>query len=366
MPKKNKTESAAPLPPASIVVTGVPGPGGAASVLNGVYLLEGQENGRARWKRRWRYSDAEGEGIDLFVFFGGSAWCVGNLEDTPWVESSNTNPWGHPLGLSWVVAGCSGTDVAVVAGQYGTDVRDESSEGGGMSGKEGKADEAVRAARVAVPVDVLERELDSLTADVTALFEGERGSTRIRIVGASRTFVQFEFRRTPWKTLSCRISLPAAAAGYPTLGAAVVEVKSASPLIGPGVVRKLSALCEAEVETRRAAGEGQIMPVVRILHTFLDTNRLVLVVREMKQAQKQMAGGGGGGGGGGGSGGSGGGRKHPPSPAAERPPAGAGPGGAVRARGGGGRNHGRYNSYFRGDKAHILSDAPIVCRPLTW
>ena len=460
MPKKTKTGSAAP--PASVVVTGVPGPGGAPSVLNGVYLLEGQENGRARWKRS--YSDAEGEGGDLFVFFGGSAWCVGNLEDTPCVESSNTNPWGHPLGLSWVVAGSSGTEVAVLEGKadeggkamegkedpaaprktparltlalpvsqdnldrlhtvlgatattpsridvYGLHPGKAAALAGDVSttvivgvpsyyAKRGllhspssffangldmeylaaqlaaaynthavvsrsnahgviitlagtlagevkeyfhdhyiaglvdmKAHSAelqgyVRAARVDVPVDVLGRELDSLTADVTALFEGERGSTRIRIVGASRTFVQFEFRRTPWKTLSCRISLPAAAAGYPALGAAVVEVKSASPLIGPGVVRKLSALCEAEVETRRAAGEGQIMPVVRILHTFLDTNRLVLVVREMKQAQKQMAGGGGGGGGGGGSGGGSGGSgedSKPPSLTAMRPNAGAG------------------------------------------
>ena len=115
MPKKKKGAAAVPLPPASVAVTGIPGPGGAPSVLNGVYLLEeGQEmNARARWRK----GSDDAEGGDLFVFFDGSAWCVGNLEDTPWVDSSNTNPWGHPLGLSWVVAGSSGTDVAVLAGQ---------------------------------------------------------------------------------------------------------------------------------------------------------------------------------------------------------------------------------------------------------
>ena len=77
-------------------------------MLNGDYELEeGQEmNGcaRSRWKRE------EGD------FFDGNAWCVGNLEDTPWVESSNTNKWGHPLGLQWVVAGSTGAEVAVCAG----------------------------------------------------------------------------------------------------------------------------------------------------------------------------------------------------------------------------------------------------------
>ena len=82
-------------------------------MLNGDYELEeGQQmNGCARWKSK---NSEEG---DFFVFFDCNAWCVGNLEDTPWVESSNTNPWGHPLGLSWVVAGSSGTEVAVLAGQ---------------------------------------------------------------------------------------------------------------------------------------------------------------------------------------------------------------------------------------------------------
>jgi len=49
MPKKKKGATAATLPPASVAVTGIPGPGGAPSVLNGVYLLEeGQEvDGRA-------------------------------------------------------------------------------------------------------------------------------------------------------------------------------------------------------------------------------------------------------------------------------------------------------------------------------
>ena len=115
MPKKKKGAAVAILPPASVAVTGIPGPGGAPSVLNGVYLLEeGQEvDGRARWRK----GSDDAEGGDRFVFFDGNAWCVGNLEDTPWVESSSTNPWGHPLGLSWVVAGSSGTDVAVVVGQ---------------------------------------------------------------------------------------------------------------------------------------------------------------------------------------------------------------------------------------------------------
>ena len=69
------------------------------------------------WRKgsvRWR-KGSDADGGDVFVFFGSSASCVGNLEDTLWVESSTTNPWGHPLGLSWVVAGSSGTDVAVLA-----------------------------------------------------------------------------------------------------------------------------------------------------------------------------------------------------------------------------------------------------------
>jgi len=109
MPKKKEQP---PQLPASVAVTGIPGPRGEPSVLNGDYELEeGQEmNGYARWKSK---NSEEG---DFFVFFGGNAWCVGNLEDTPWVESSNTNKWGHPLGLQWVVAGSTGAEVAVRAG----------------------------------------------------------------------------------------------------------------------------------------------------------------------------------------------------------------------------------------------------------
>ena len=71
---------------------------GTQSDYDGVYKLIDTFNNKNRWKK---------EDKDHFVYFEpvDAHWAVGNHIDVTWIESSNCNAFGHPLGLKWVPKG---------------------------------------------------------------------------------------------------------------------------------------------------------------------------------------------------------------------------------------------------------------------
>ena len=99
--KLSKKQRAPNPPPPRLCVAGT-GHRAAPAAFDGAYALHDEHNGQPRWRH---------ETASFFVYFDArdNCWAVGNQVDPTRVVSSDTNRFGHPLGLSWVPHGVTVT-----------------------------------------------------------------------------------------------------------------------------------------------------------------------------------------------------------------------------------------------------------------